>query len=898
MERKRSAVAALLLALTLAIPLSAQEAPTVQQVERALSASPEHRGMWIEMAAAQARAGNKAEAVKWLEKAVARGLDFDFAENPAFAPFLETPEFKTLVEKFRENRKVVSRSKAAFKLPEKDFIPEGITYDPKTGAYFVGSVAKNKIVRVDKAGKVSDFKASDQDGLWAVTGMKVDPAARTLWVCAAKDIQQQTAGSGGLFRFDVDTGKLLGKITLEDQQPHLLNDLAFGAGGEVFVTDSKAGAVYRLRPGKNELEALVGPGTLIYPNGIAASPDGKRLFVADFAKQLSIVDVATGQLRPLPHPETVNVGGIDGLYLHAGSLIAVQNSSGIERIMRYRLNAALDTIESEEILESRNPLFEIPTTGVVVGDSFFYIANSQLRSLDDQTKIRPDAKLEESVVLEVPLQIQQAALFEYDRSAPLPVRERGVQERDGVRVHDITYPSPKGGEVTAWLVVPPGKGPFAGILFQHWGEGDRSEFLDEAVSLARSGAVSLLVDAPFRRPEPWTRKSAPGNPQEAEVWTQALIDLRRGVDLLAARPDVDPKRIAYVGHSFGASLGGVFAGVEKRVKAFVLMAGLPSVSDYTGALLEDRLSKEDLAAYVASIAPLDAVRYVGEAAPAPVFLQFARRDPYISQEDAKRYSDAVSEPKRVEWYDAGHELGPVARRDREEWLRTQLAAGGAEQELRALETARTEAIRAGDAATLEKIYDDDFHGVTSGGQTVDKTRILEVLKRAANGPIAEIRDQEVRIFGETAVVTGLIHLNPANAFRYTHIYARKDGRWRMIAGQSTNIPAAQAQTTPSEGYVQAAEGVRLHYRKIGDGPQTVVIPWVTLPQVDELAPLAEGRTLIFYAPRGRLRSDTVEPAKISFENEIADLDAVRRHFGLEKIALLGWSHYASISTRR
>ncbi len=402
MERKTSALAALLL-LCLAGSLSAQEAPTeVQQLERALSASPDHGGMWIELAAAHARAGNKAEVVKWLEKAVARGLDFDIAENPVFAPFLETPEFKALVEKAKAHRKVVSRSKVAFKLPEKDLIPEGIAHDPKTGAFFVGSLAKNKIVRVDKAGKASDFKTSGQDGLWAVIGMKVDPASRTLWACSAEAAQQ--AGASGLFRYDLDTGKLLGKITLPDKpQLHLLNDLTFGMGGEVFITDSKAGVVHRLRPGKDALEVLVGPGTFIYPNGIAVSPDGKKLFVADFAKHLSIVDVATGQVRPLAHPETVNVVGIDGLYLHAGSLIAVQNGAGAERILRFRLNPALDAIESEEILESRNPLFELPTTGVVVGDSFFYIANSQLRSLDDQGKVRPDAKLEESVVLEVPL---------------------------------------------------------------------------------------------------------------------------------------------------------------------------------------------------------------------------------------------------------------------------------------------------------------------------------------------------------------------------------------------------------------------------------------------------------------------------------------------------------------
>lgn len=404
MQLHRISIIAALLIGTSPLALSAQDAPSLQQLEQMLKASPDHGGVWLELAAAHARAGNKTEAARWLEKAIARGLDFDL-EDPTFAALRESPELKPLLARAEANRRVVSRSKAAFRIPEKDLIPEGIAHDPKTGAFFLGSLHKSKIVRIDKTGKVSDFTTSGQDGLWEVLGMKVDPATRTLWVCSAAGAAAGEAdGSAGLFRYDADTGKLRSKHVLPGKpQPHLFNDLAFGAGGEVFLTDSKAGILYRLKPGQDQLEVFVGPGTLIYPNGIAISPDHKKLFVADFAKSLSIVDVATGQVRPLPHPERVNVAGIDGLYLHGNTLIAVQNSAGVERIVRFRLNAALDAIEAEEILESRNPLFKIPTTGVVAGDSFFYIANSQLRSLSEKGGLKPEVKLEEVVILEVPL---------------------------------------------------------------------------------------------------------------------------------------------------------------------------------------------------------------------------------------------------------------------------------------------------------------------------------------------------------------------------------------------------------------------------------------------------------------------------------------------------------------
>ena len=156
--------------------------------------------------------------------------------------------------------------------------------------------------------------------------------------------------------------------------------------------------------------------------------------------------------------------------------------------------------------------------------------------------------------------------FDYDRKAPLDVREVGRESREGVTIIDLSYSSPRGGNVPAYLVVPAGKGPFAAILFGHWmmpGSPmmNRREFLEEAVVLARSGAVSLLIDAPYVRPGFKREKDELRSAiQSSEVSRQQVIDFRRGLDLLTARPDVDPKRIAYVGHSFDAHVGGILAG--------------------------------------------------------------------------------------------------------------------------------------------------------------------------------------------------------------------------------------------------------------------------------------------------------------------------------------------------
>ncbi|HWM91091.1 MAG TPA: hypothetical protein VN493_10015 [Thermoanaerobaculia bacterium] len=399
-------------ALALSLPAAGQPAksPEIQRLEEMLQTAPDHGGLWLAMATAQAKAGNKVEAFRWLEKAVDLGLDFDLPdESPdkaAFAELREMPGVKELLARAAaSNRRVVNRGRVAFRIPEKDLIPEGIAHDPETGAFYVGSLYKRKIVRIDKAGKASDFTASGQDGIWDVLGLKVDPARRTLWACSgAGPSSGELDGTSSLFRYDLATGKYLGRYDLPGR-PHLCNDIALGREGELFFTDSKGGILYRLRPQDAEyrMETLVGPGTFIYPNGIAISPGLSKLFVADFKKGLSIVNLATGQVRPLPHPERVHIAGIDGLYFHRGSLIAVQNSAGTDRVVRFRLNAALDAIESEEVLESRNPLFDIPTTGVLVGGALAVIANSQLDSVDGHGHLKSGVDLTEPVILEIPV---------------------------------------------------------------------------------------------------------------------------------------------------------------------------------------------------------------------------------------------------------------------------------------------------------------------------------------------------------------------------------------------------------------------------------------------------------------------------------------------------------------
>lgn len=259
-----------------------------------------------------------------------------------------------------------------------------------------------------------------------------------------------------------------------------------------------------------------------------------------------------------------------------------------------------------------------------------------------------------------------AALFDYDRAAPLEVREVSRITQEDAVVRDVTFVGVKE-PVRAYIVAPvSARPPYAGLLYVHWlGKPEttnRTEFLVEAVALAHAGAVSVLVDAMWAAPK-WYEERVPEDDYAHAL--RQVIELRRAMDLLLAQPDVDPKRIAYVGHDFGAMYGTVMGAVDGRASTYVLMAGTPHFADW---FLFARQPK-DPAAYRAQLAPLDPANFAARLAPAPVFFQFAAHDEYVSASSAAEFYNAAAPRKQMATYDAHHDLQvPAATADRITWL--------------------------------------------------------------------------------------------------------------------------------------------------------------------------------------------------------------------------------------
>jgi predicted esterase len=207
------------------------------------------------------------------------------------------------------------------------------------------------------------------------------------------------------------------------------------------------------------------------------------------------------------------------------------------------------------------------------------------------------------------------------------------------------------------------------VLFVHWygpehTNSNRTQYVPDALALARRGIVSLLVDTPWSEPT-WFGRRDPA--RDAEFSALMVRRLRRALDVLASADSVDPSRLALAGHDFGAMYGSIVAGLEPRLTALVFTAGTAKFADWW--ILGRKLDADARAAVYAEHAPFDPIGHLAKIK-APTLLQFATKDPFVSQESARSLIEAAAGPKESRFYETGHEMSHEAMVDRVAWLAT------------------------------------------------------------------------------------------------------------------------------------------------------------------------------------------------------------------------------------
>ncbi|HEX8617986.1 MAG TPA: SMP-30/gluconolactonase/LRE family protein [Thermoanaerobaculia bacterium] len=344
------------------------------------------------------RAHDAENAAKWLSRLDELGwvhgaAPHDFRNTGAH------PNVRAALAKLEAREPRHNRARAAFKLAnQRDLIPEGITHDPVDDVFYVTSIYRRKVVRIDRKGRVTDFTSEAQDGMLSGLGVHVDAQRRLLWVASStapemRGFSPELEGQSVLLAYDLRDGKLVRRIAQGSKEaPSFLNDFAILPDGTLLITDTVRNQVARLAPEATALEEWL-PG-FAFPNGIVVDANAQSVYVADF-RGLTRVTLDGKATQKIESQSLLN--GIDGLTMHRGLLVGIQNAIGKARVIR------VDPASGQvEVLESKNAAFELPTTGVVAGDELWFIANPGLRSFTAGA-IWPIAKLADPLLLRLPL---------------------------------------------------------------------------------------------------------------------------------------------------------------------------------------------------------------------------------------------------------------------------------------------------------------------------------------------------------------------------------------------------------------------------------------------------------------------------------------------------------------
>jgi sugar lactone lactonase YvrE len=344
--------------------------------------APEHVDLLISLARAHAANGRVEDSLPWLEQAVRRGAGFDLFAFPEFKDRSDHAGLKALAARAAANQAPVSPAEVFLTIDNADIRPEGITFDADSARLFIGSL-NGEIWAVGLDRKLARF-AGPEHGLREVLGLKVDRRRRLLWAVTGvfPDLfpppggPKKDEGLTGVVAFHLGSGERVRECWL-DERPvlHGFNDLALAANGDVYVSDSRAGAIWRLPGGDCRLEKLLEDERMGFPNGIALSADESRLYVAHI-EGLSAVELKTGERTQLAVPADASVNSMDGLVRDGLHLIGIQATPYLARVVRIRLSADGRSVQEAATVSSRPPPGVSQTTGTVAGRHYYSVAGA------------------------------------------------------------------------------------------------------------------------------------------------------------------------------------------------------------------------------------------------------------------------------------------------------------------------------------------------------------------------------------------------------------------------------------------------------------------------------------------------------------------------------------------
>ncbi len=368
---------------------------------RAMAARPGYPGARFNLALAQSLDGDAAGSLETLRDLLRQQIDFGAADMAEFSALHGLPGWPDYLARIEALREPVGDAEVAWTHSAGDFIPEGIAVDPEGHGAWLGSIRNGTVRRLGNGAGLTAVPGPQ----WSVYGMRFRDDR--LWFVSAAvgqfvALDPADAGQTGLFSVAAEGGQVNTEIILPPSDTQkVLGDLEFGRDDIVYLADQVGGLVYRYDLDARELSTLTKPGDLGSPQGMALAADGRHLYVADYIGGLARLDGESGAAERMAADPATNLFGIDGMYRYGNSLIAIQNGIRPNRVVQLFLSDDGTAIKSSRILAMNLPEFDEPNLGQVVGDDFYFVANSHWNRFDADGNLPPD--LDGPVVLRIEL---------------------------------------------------------------------------------------------------------------------------------------------------------------------------------------------------------------------------------------------------------------------------------------------------------------------------------------------------------------------------------------------------------------------------------------------------------------------------------------------------------------
>jgi uncharacterized protein len=255
------------------------------------------------------------------------------------------------------------------------------------------------------------------------------------------------------------------------------------------------------------------------------------------------------------------------------------------------------------------------------------------------------------------------AAYAYSAGDPLIVTEEPRADPD-YRLSRLSFSMGNRHQFSGLLLRPQTEGPHAGVLLLHALSSDKEAMIRGfGRALAARGIAALALDAHLHGERKGSSTEPLGPLEYLDLARESIVEYRQALDYLETRADVDGHRIGLLGYSLGAMMGAILAGVDKRVKASVLMVGGDMVRaslSHIPPFLRGQLEWASPANFVSQISPR------------PVFFINGKWDDTVPRAAAELLHGAARQPKQVLWADAGHILPPEVAALGVEWLVEQL----------------------------------------------------------------------------------------------------------------------------------------------------------------------------------------------------------------------------------